>query len=93
MAMTMTKRNQDKPEFKARVAPEAMKGERTVGELASRFGVYPRGADRVMPIYRQPRTSKPAKRHNAWRRDPGRSISRNAVATSVKANPTGRPRL
>ena len=30
----MTKRKQHKPEFKARVALEAMKGEQTIGELA-----------------------------------------------------------
>ncbi len=36
----MSKRKQNHPEFKAKVALEALKGEETASELASRFGVH-----------------------------------------------------
>ena len=37
----MSKRKQDDPSFKAKVALEVLKGERTVADLSSRFGVHP----------------------------------------------------
>jgi transposase len=39
--MSKRKRNRYAPEFKAKVALEAIKGEATVSEIASRFGVHP----------------------------------------------------
>ena len=36
----MSKRNQHHPEFNAKVALDALKGEGTVNEFASRFGVH-----------------------------------------------------
>ena len=37
----MSKRKQYNPTFKAKVALEALKGERTMAELSSRFSVHP----------------------------------------------------
>ena len=37
----MSKRKRNRPEFKVRVALEALKGEHTVTEVATRFGVQP----------------------------------------------------
>ena len=37
----MSKRKDHLPEFKAKVVLEALKGERTVAELSSHFGVHP----------------------------------------------------
>ena len=74
----MSERRNHDPAFKARVALEAVKGERTVSELAAAYGVQPHGTEargRVVPGLRQrpvahisrpsaasPRTSAPAVR-------------------------------
>lgn len=37
----MSKREQHSPEFRAKVALEALKGKATVADLSSRFGIHP----------------------------------------------------
>ncbi len=37
----MSKRKQHRPDFKAKVALEALKGEETISDVASRFEVHP----------------------------------------------------
>jgi len=66
----MSKRKQHRPEFKAKVALEALKGEETISELASRFGIHPTMIHQwkrirrlmrlmgLMPIYQKPNTRK-----------------------------------
>lgn len=39
--MSKTKRKRYSAEFKAKVALEAIKGEKTVAEMATRFGIHP----------------------------------------------------
>jgi transposase len=39
--MSKTKRNRYSAEFKAKVALEAIKGERTISELGTRYGLHP----------------------------------------------------
>ena len=39
--MAIMKRQQYQAAFKAKVAPEAVKGEKTVAQIASEFGVHP----------------------------------------------------
>jgi len=64
----MSKRKQHAPEFKAKVALEAPKGEETAAELASRFGIHPTmvpstPASATMPLPPEARSqlSRPAK--------------------------------
>ena len=44
--MSKTKRKRYSAEFKAKVALEAIRGEATLSELASRFGIHPTSAAR-----------------------------------------------
>ena len=39
--MSKTKRKRYSPEFKAKVALEAIKGEQTISELGTRYGLHP----------------------------------------------------
>jgi len=47
----MSKRKQHSPDFKAKVALEALKCKKTVSELASQSGIHPAMIQRIRPVW------------------------------------------
>lgn len=75
----MPKRKQHAPEFKAKVALGALKGEATVSELASRFGVH---LTMINQWKRALQDGAPASSNAAAARHPSSMKSRSAQASS-----------
>lgn len=65
--MTKTKRNRYPAEFKAKVALETLKGEKTIHELASQYGVHPnmiaywkrQAVENMTSVFTKPADTKP----------------------------------